>query len=189
MATHIVPQGSAVGSHAESVNPTALNWQCPDCHSTDTVKLPLVYSAGISEIRGRSRIRGLAFGASGITLGLGRLKSSGTIQTQLSRIASPPQKKRYRYYVVAWILGFYFALCIELFLKSAAPGNAVHLHQQFAFFSWMYCGFLVCMLGALGRYNHRVYPQRYHEWGRSLMCRRCGKISYPLGVTVLGSQE
>jgi hypothetical protein len=189
MATQIVRRRSAVGSHAESVNPTALNWQCPNCHSTDTVKLPLVYSAGISEIRWRSRIRGLAFGASGFMLGFGRQRSSGAIQTQLSRIASPPQKKRYRYYVVAWILGFYFALWVAVFLKSAAPSNTAHLHQQFALFSWGYCGFLVCMLGILWHYNLRLYPERYREWQRSLMCRRCGKIWCPFGVTDLDSKD
>jgi len=179
--------GSAVVSHAQSVNPSALNWQCPDCDSTDTVKLRLVYSAGISEIRGRSRIRGLAFGASGITLGLGGLRSSGIVQTQLSRIASPPQKKRCRYYVVALILGFYLALCIEAFLKSATHGNIMHLHQQFALFSWTYCALLVCVLAVLWRYNHRIYPQRYHEWEISFMCRRCGRISCPLDATALDS--
>jgi len=140
------------------------------------VKLSLVYAAGISGVAARSRGRGIALAENGIALSFSGAETKGTFQTQLSRIASPPHKKRYRQFVLGWILGFAFSGYIVLLLKSAEPSHAAHLHQQFAWFSWIYCGFLVGRLWALWRYNHRSYPQRYREWDRSFMCRRCGKI-------------
>ena len=176
MATFTTRQMCAIGSHLNSGSEGGFNWQCPVCQSADLVKLSLVYAAGTSAINGRSRGRGLLFAGNGIGFGFSRTRSSGKIQTQLSRMASPPHKKRYRYVIVAWLLGFYLALCIAAPWGPITPAHAAHLHQQFVFFSWMYCVFLVCALGVLWRYNHVAYPKRYREWDQSFMCRRCGKI-------------
>ena len=176
MATPNTRQMCAIGSHQNSGSKGGFNWQCPDCQSADLVKLSLVYAAGTSAINGRSRGRGFAFAENGIGLSFSRTRASGKIQTQLSRMASPPHKKRYRYVIVTWLLGFYLALCIAAPWGRITPAHAAHLHQQFAFFSWMYCAFLVFVLGVLWRNNHVVCPRRYREWDRSFMCRRCGMI-------------
>ncbi len=59
MATPNTRQPCAIGSHLNSGSTSSFNWQCPDCQSTDLVKLSLVYAAGTSAINGRSRGRGL----------------------------------------------------------------------------------------------------------------------------------
>ena len=80
---------------------------------------------------------------------------------------------------MAWFLGLYLAVVVQAYLKSAVPGNAMHLHQQFTLFLRVYFAFLIGMLAVLWRHNHGRYAQRYREWDRSFMCRRCGRISYP----------
>ena len=122
MAIPNTQQLCAIGSHLKSGSTGGFNWQCPpDCQSTDLVKLSLVYTNGVSVINGRWRSRGLLFAENGIGFGFGRTRTSGKIQTQLSRVASPPHKKRYRYVIVAWIVGSYIALCIASPSRSRHP--------------------------------------------------------------------
>ncbi len=176
MATPNIRLSSAAGSRPDSGNTGAIEWQCPNCHSSDLVKLSLVYAAGISGIDAHSRGRGLALAENGIAVSFSGAETTGTLQTQLSRIASPPHKKRYRYFVLAWVLGLVSASWLAIALQAAEPRYAADLKQGFVWLAWIYCGFLAWMLWVLWRYNHRLYPQRYREWNRSFICRRCGKI-------------
>lgn len=176
MGTPSMRRSFVTGSHPDSGNAGTTIWQCPDCHSTDLVKLSLVYAGGLSEIDTHSQVRGLALAGDGIGVSFTGTQTGGTLQTHLSRIAAPPHKKRYRYFVLAWALLFIVPGWIALSLEETQPGNAAHVHQLFTWFSWIYLGLLVLALWVLWRYNHRFYPQRYREWDRSFMCRRCGKI-------------
>src|SRR5438132_6107626 len=79
--------------------------QCPNCHSEDLVKTSILYAEGLSDLDAQTRGIGIAFADSGAVLGFGRARTSGTLQTRLSKQASPPRKRRYRYIAIAWILG------------------------------------------------------------------------------------
>src|SRR5438128_1895045 len=79
--------------------------QCPNCRSEDLVKTSILYAEGLSDLEAQTRGIGIAFTGPGLALGFGRARTSGTLQTRLSKQAGPPRKKRYRYIVMAWILG------------------------------------------------------------------------------------
>src|SRR5438105_15630405 len=79
--------------------------QCPNCQSEDLVKTAILYAEGLSDLDAQTRGIGIVFAGPGPVLGFGRAKTSGILQTRLSKQASPPRKKRYRYIVIAWILG------------------------------------------------------------------------------------
>jgi len=151
MATPIMRQTSAIGSPPDSGNSSGGAWQCPTCNSSELVKLSLVHAAGISGIKAHSRGRGLALGESGVGVSFSGAEIEGTLQTQLSRIASPPRKKRYRYFVNVWVLGLFVAGWIALSLEETQPGNAAQVHQQFNWFSWLYSGLLAWVLSIYWR--------------------------------------
>jgi hypothetical protein len=176
MATPIIRQTSGPDWHPESGSAGAVGLECPDCHSTALVKLSLVHATGISILTGAARGRGLLVGENGASVSYARLRASGTLQTQLSRTASPPRKKRYRYVLTGWILGLYLALLIAASMQSGPPGHVIHIHHAFTLFVWLYSAVLIVVLAVLWHHNHALYAQRYRDWDRSFMCRRCGTI-------------
>src|SRR5215831_21351963 len=143
MATQITRQSSALDWHQECSNRSTTSWKCPDCHSPDLVKLSLVHATGISMLTGVARGRGLVVGGNGASGSSVRLRTSGTLQTELSRIASPPRKKRYRYLIALWILGLYLALLIAASMQSGSPGHVAHIHHAFTLFIWLYSGIFI----------------------------------------------
>ena len=62
------------------------------CHSTNLVKVSLVYEQGLSDYQGQSRSGGLFAGTGGLGLWGGRTTSAGTSQTRLSTRLKPPHR-------------------------------------------------------------------------------------------------
>jgi hypothetical protein len=169
-------QSSALDWRQESGNGAVIGWECPDCHSTDLVRLSLIYATGVAAITGVTRGRALGIGENGISVNYGKLKTSGTLQTELSRIANPPRRKKYRYLIATWIFGLYLAAIIAGAMQSGAPSHVARIHQQFDAFVWVYSTAIFVVLTFLWHHNHGLYAQRYRPWTRSSMCRRCGTI-------------
>lgn len=150
--------------------------QCPKCKSEDAVKLSLVYAAGLSDVKTRSRGHGLALGDGGLLLGFGSSKAAGTSQTQLSKLASPPHKKRYRHVILAWLIGLLMAgPLVDVFTASAANPDAV-LRHDFQIFAYISTAIVALILVALWSFNRTIFPRKRDIWNRSFMCRRCGQF-------------
>jgi hypothetical protein len=153
--------------------------QCPKCKSDDTIKLSLVHAAGLSDVETRSRGHAWAVGDGGLLLGFGSSRATGASQTQLSKLAAPPRKKRYRHVILAWLFGL--AIGTWLILVISAPNGALdpRILSQFHWFAYAFSAAIVLILAVLWRFNHMILPRRRELWNRSFMCRRCGEIFQP----------
>ena len=150
--------------------------QCPKCKSEDAVKLSLVHAAGLSDVKTRSRGHGLALGDGGLLLGFGSSKAAGTSQTQLSKLAAPPHKKRYRRVILAWLIGLLMAgPLIDVFTASELNPDAL-LRHDFKLSVYISFAVVAFILVALWSFNRTIFPRRCELWNRSFMCRRCGEI-------------
>jgi hypothetical protein len=167
---------SALALHHGSDEAGVIGWECPDCHSTDLVKLSLVYATGTAALTGVARGRSLFVGENGLAIGFGSFKTSGMLQTQLARIASPPRKKRYRYVVAGWILGLYQACLVAASMQSGGSIHVLLMNYRFALFIGIYSLVFTVVLGVFWHHNHAIYSERHTDWARSFMCRRCGTI-------------
>lgn len=153
--------------------------QCPKCKSEDAVKLSVVHAAGLSDIQTRSRGHGWALGDGGLLVGFGSSKGTGTSQTALSKLAAPPQRKRYRYVILAWLIGLVMAgPLIDAFNAYAVNPDAA-IRSEFQIFAYLSSALVAFVLAALCSFNHLIVPRRRELWSRSFMCHRCGQIFQP----------
>src|SRR5258708_1542510 len=83
-----------------------MDLHCPNCNSTDLKKASLAYQEGLYRVDTRTRLRGVFFGSGGPDLVVGRARTKGSHQTELSKRLSPPIKWSYLR-VISWsVLGF-----------------------------------------------------------------------------------
>lgn len=157
--------------------------RCPKCNSEEYASLSVVYDAGLSDIRARTRGGGFAFGESAGTLSF-TARSRGTCQTRLSKLAAPPRKLRYRHVILWWILGLGILYWLFGYLVWLHELSAIRALTTFPDFAHAYSGLAVFVLAVLWWYNRRVRPQRYRRWERSFMCARCGKIFGPFSKSM-----
>ncbi|TAM79751.1 MAG: hypothetical protein EPN47_18325 [Acidobacteria bacterium] len=153
--------------------------QCPKCKSEDAVKLSLVHAAGLSDVKTRSRGHGLALGDGGLLLGFGSSKAAGTSQTQLSKLAAPTHKKRYRHVIIAWFIGLAIGNWFILVINAPTARLDPHTLSQTHWFTYGFSALLVLILAVLWRFNHMVLPRRCELWNNSFMCQHCGEIFQP----------
>ncbi len=150
--------------------------QCPKCNSGDAVKLSLVHAAGLSDIQTSSRGHAWALGTDGLLLGFGSSKAIGTSQTALSKQAAPPLKKRYRYVILAWLIGLAIGSWFILVIISPTTILESRAVSQMHWFAFVFSTVIALLLAVLWRFNHIILPRRRDCWNRSFMCCRCGEI-------------
>ena len=150
--------------------------QCPKCKSEDVVKLSLVHAAGLSDIQFHSRGHAWALGDGGLLLGFGSSKAIGTSQTRLSKLAEPPSKKRYRYLILAWLIGLVMAGPLIDAFNAYAVNPEAALRAEFQIFAYVFSALVALVIAILWRFNRSIFPRRREIWNRSFMCRRCGAI-------------
>ncbi|MGH9438153.1 MAG: hypothetical protein ACRD22_09715 [Terriglobia bacterium] len=150
--------------------------QCPQCGSTEFRKLSLVYAGGFSDLNAHSRGWGIGLGLGGAGLGLGRAKTKGQLQTRLSRLASPPRKKPYWPILLAWLMGIFIGGWFLGYLHTIGHSSDTLFAAQLTWFTYIFSGLIVLVLGVLLRFNRKLFPQRYRLWDLSFMCRCCGNI-------------
>ncbi len=162
-------------------NPSALpkrrrvELQCQKCGSTDLRKVSLVYRDGLSQMKSRSRLVGLLFGAQGPGIVTGTSVKQGVLQSELSKSLNPPAKWSF-----TKLVGASFVLtCLALFgyivfASASAPPVSTLPVKLYVFLAPV--AFLFVTI-ATWRHNHLVYPRAYNEWDRSFICQRCGTIS------------
>ena len=153
--------------------------KCPKCKSNDVVKLSVIHSAGVSDVDARSQGRIVALGGSGLWFGLNTFKTTGTLQSRLSKLANPPHKKPYRMVFLGWFLGLLIIGWLLGYMTTVAHTPETRFDKQFRWFASGYSCLAALALAIFWRYNHRIFPRRYELWNRSFMCRRCGEIFQP----------
>ncbi len=152
-----------------------MNIECPQCGSTELTKLSILYEQGLSMLRARSGGLGLAIGAGGADLFLGKARTKGEIQTRLSERVSPPRKCSYWKIVVGGLIGL---MVLEFILGYTHTflGYGGNFNRQLSWLVWSYLGLLIFVLAFVVWYNSWVFPKRHQIWDRSFMCGRCGHI-------------
>jgi len=153
--------------------------RCPHCQSTDLRKVSLVYREGLFDMNARTRLRGFLLGTDGPDVVLGRARTAGVQQTQLSKDLRPPAK---------WSslkLTGWFGLCsfvaLVAYVRSVMSSSMASSLPVFIYVVAASC--LLLILGFLfWRHNHLVYPRQYAAWERSFLCMRCSSVNaQPIG--------
>src|SRR5882672_7359353 len=101
---------------------TAVELHCQKCGSTDLKKVSLVYQDGLSQMKTRSRLVGLLFGAQGPGIVTGTSVRRGIQQTELSKSLNPPA----RWSFTILVAGAFVLTCLALFayivfVSASAP--------------------------------------------------------------------
>jgi len=162
-------------------NPPALpkrqrvEFRCQKCGSTDLKKVSLVYQDGLSQVKTRSRLVGLLFGASGPGIVTGASVRRGVQQTELSKSLNPPAKWSY----AKLVAGSFGLTCLALFAyivfaSASAPPVSTLPVKLYVFLAPIA---FVGLVAVFWRHNNLVYPRQFAEWDRSFLCQRCGTVT------------
>jgi hypothetical protein len=149
--------------------------QCQKCGSTDLKKVSLVYQDGLSQVKTATRLGGFVLGLNGPGLFVGRAKTRGVQQTDLSTALNPPSKWSY-----IRLAGWAFAVsCASLlvyivFASASAPPVSTLPVKLYVFLAPVA---FVLLAALFWRHNHLVYPRQYAEWNCSFLCQRCGSVT------------
>jgi hypothetical protein len=149
--------------------------QCQKCGSTDLRKVSLVYQDGLSQMKSRSRLVGLLFGAQGPGIVTGTSVRHGIQQTELSKSLNPPGKWSY----AKLVAGSFGLTCLALFAyivfaSASTPPVSTLPVKLYVFLAPIV---FVALVAVFWRHNHLVHPRQYAEWDRSLLCQRCGRVT------------
>lgn len=157
--------------------------ECPKCNSTEVQKLSIVYKSGLSKIK--TTTFGINIGAlfnpcaifTGILAAIGLYRTSGTQQTELSKMVSPPVKK------TLWVTVIIFAYTL-LELIRCIKAEIFTAHNTLDYFNTrMGLGGIILYLLVLfisskyflwaSHYNKEELPKLYAEWDNKFICNRC----------------
>lgn len=106
---------------------------------------------------------------------VGRTRTKGFRQTELSKLLSPPVKWSYGKLLLWSGLFSVAALIAYVNYAMASPPPVSVLPVEI--YSVLFSGVFVFLLMLFWRHNHSSYQQDYAEWNRSFICSRCGAIS------------
>jgi len=151
-----------------------MDLRCPNCNSSDLKKASLAYKEGLNRGTSKSRLRALLFG-DGPNVILGSAETNGVYQTELSKSLRPPRKRSYgRLLLWAALVSFVWLISyIHVVMASALKVSSLPV----VVFGAVGVSTLLIVALATWRYNQLVYPRRYEEWNRSVLCQRCGNVS------------
>jgi hypothetical protein len=152
-----------------------VDFHCPNCSSGDLKKVSLAYQEGTHRVKTRTGLLGLVFGEAGPGLAVGRARTRGIQQTELSKALSPPRKWSYARLILRSLLVTACGLgAYVVFVESSTPPVSTLPLKLYVFL-----GPMIFTLFALvvWRHNRLVYPLLYTQWDRSFLCQRCGTVS------------
>lgn len=134
---------------------------CPRCNSSDWKLLSLVHKEGLTHVETNSR--GGAFGISNAGIGAAATgsKSSGSHQTELSKLAAPPAG---------------FGVSALMLMGTIIFGLLGWIFSPWWFFVAVAC---VVGLGAASPAEKRDHEIALSQWENRRMCLRCGTFFDP----------
>jgi hypothetical protein len=152
-----------------------MDLRCPSCNSSDLKSLSVAFQEGRFSVNSGSRMRGVLVGEGGPNVVVGRAKTRGTQQSDLSKKFSPPAKWSYGKVVLWSAVISFVALVAYVRSVMSHPGPASSL--PVTLYAVIFPVVLVIVLAAIWRHNHSSYSREYDEWSRSFVCQRCGTVS------------
>lgn len=152
-----------------------MDLQCPRCQSTDFKRVSLAYREGLYRVDTRTRLVGVLIGSGGPDMIVGRARTKGYRQTELSKLLSPPMKWSY-WKLVAWsgLVSLAALIAYVNYAMASRPPVSVLPVQMYAV---TFAPLLVLFVWVFWRHNHAAYRQQYNQWNRSFVCQRCGNVS------------
>jgi hypothetical protein len=144
---------------------------CPDCASSNTQRVPLVYESGTSTINtttktGAAGIFGTATGSGVAAVS----NTTGTSQTATAARVAPPVPASQTAAMVMMALGAFFGL--GMFVQ---PGFLDKIVAVVVFAApLLYFGY--GKYKKADEYNRTVYRSLRAQWEGSWLCHRCGHI-------------
>ena len=145
----------------------ATDFRCPQCKSRDLKKVSLVYQEGLYSVDRRTRITGVLIGSGGPDMVVGKARTKGFRQSELSKILSPPRKWSY-VKLVLWSGIFSFAALVAFVNHVMASPPPVSV-LPVKIYSVLFSGLFVLLLAAIWRHNHSTYHREYAQWHRSFL--------------------
>ena len=150
---------------------------CPSCGSTQTQRLEMTFSMGISSSRG------MAIGTD-LDGDIGIASYGGKSQTALSSASQPPKQKSgsgtdIGGLIIGVMLVFFVIILCFMFDESMTP--LVFLGLIILFIGY-FIGFMKWshkVNAPIRRYNTQVYPLLMARWRAAWICLRCGKRWIP----------
>jgi hypothetical protein len=152
--------------------------ECPTCQSENVQKMSMVYESGMSSIDANATTGGINGGGGGFGIGGARTKINGNQQTELSKKANPPVKKK--------TIRNAFLYFVGIFIIPALINNVLHINNQTI---QVLVGICYLALGAYHvftniKYNMTIWPKLHETWDKEFMCLKCGVIFVPNMVRI-----
>jgi len=154
-----------------------MNLRCPQCSSTDLNRASLAYQEGFSRIKTHSRLRAIAVGSDGPDVIMGRVTGKGTVQTELSKVLSPPRKWSYRKLLRYWLFGFVVGSWVVIALDWSRTDSTTVISAPFLAFAVTCLGVFGLLVFAFWRHNGLTFAREYARWNRAYICNKCGAVS------------
>lgn len=134
---------------------------CPDCGSDDWKKASLVYQEGLINIDTATNSLGFGVGGGHLGVGLGRGKTKGVHQTELSKRAELPSDSSAR---IGFVCGAAVTAILGLFTS----------------FWWLLT--VLCIVGAFVTWSAGAdaRAKEIELYNKTRVCQRCGHIYYAL---------
>jgi transcriptional regulator with XRE-family HTH domain len=154
----------------------AMDLHCPRCKSTDLKKVSLAYQEGLYRVDTHTRLSGVLVGSGGPDMVVGRARTKGVRQTELSKRLSPPAKWSYLK-LIAWggIISVVALVAYVNHVMASPPPVSVLPVQIYAV---LLSGAFILLFILFWRHNRSTYPRQYSQWDRSFICERCGTVSH-----------
>jgi hypothetical protein len=149
--------------------------RCPQCDSADLKKVSLAYQEGLYHSNTRIRLTGVLFGSAGPSALIGRARTKGSHQTELSRLLRPPMKWSYLK-LIGWLgLILFISVIAYVQVVMASPPPVSSLPGELL--AVLLCGVFVLLFAVIWKHNHASYQSEYAKWDRSFVCQRCGAVT------------
>jgi hypothetical protein len=154
-----------------------MEFQCPNCKSTDLKKVSLIYQEGLQRVSTRTRLRGVVVGSDGPDVVLGRATTKGIQQTEISKALTPPKEWSYLK-VFGWSILVFLSLGWIVFYVNATTTNSSSVSSvPLTIYAVLAGGLFVVLFFLCWNHNHSTFARQYAQWDRSFICERCATIS------------
>jgi hypothetical protein len=153
----------------------AMDLRCPNCRSTDLKSVSLAYQEGLYRVDTRTRLTGVLIGSGGPDMIVGRARTKGFRQTELSKLLSPPMKWSY-WKLLSWS-GLVSAAALIAYVNYAMASRPPVSVLPVEIYAVTFSSFFVLFTWLFWRHNHAAYRRQYNQWNRSFVCQRCGNVS------------
>jgi hypothetical protein len=154
-----------------------MDWQCPNCRSTNLKKVSLAYQEGLQHVSTRTRLRGVVVGSDGPDVVVCRATTKGIQQTEFSKTLTPPKKWSYLKLLGWSVLVFLSVGWIVFYVNTITKNSSSAYSAALRTYTVIFAGIFVAIAMAYWKHNHSTYTRQYAQWDQSFICERCGARS------------